>query len=288
MRYSLLLCLFIAEVSYSQQIQFPLHVGDQWEYGAGYYTKTITGDTILPNGKQYATVYDSYYSQTFFIRQDINKVYYLQDFIDTAEVLQYEFGHIHRDTIFKIPDTLSAGNFKIVVIYVDSMQQSVFGKTRTTYHFRSVYDNYVYDDSWIADSIGIVYIEWSCLCGAPPIFWEISGALVNGQQYGTITGLRSDWNNIPPSFSLSQNFPNPFNPSTTIRYELPEQSLVSLKVFNILGQHIATLVNETQNAGTKLINFNANSLSNGVYYYTLSAMNGRSSFTQTQKMLLVK
>ena len=88
--------------------------------------------------------------------------------------------------------------------------------------------------------------------------------------------------------SCHQNYPNPFNPSTTLLYELPEQSLVSIKVFNILGQRIATLVNEKQSAGSKSATFDAYGLSAGVYYYRMSAVGSSKSFTQTRKMLLVR
>jgi hypothetical protein len=88
----------------------------------------------------------------------------------------------------------------------------------------------------------------------------------------------------PVSFELHQNYPNPFNPSTKINYSLPASSKVSLVVYDILGRKIKTLVNEFQNAGKYNVDFNAEHLSSGVYFYRLSA--GR--FSETRKLLLLR
>lgn len=90
--------------------------------------------------------------------------------------------------------------------------------------------------------------------------------------------------NQPESFSLSQNFPNPFNPSTTITFSVPEKSNVSLQVYDLLGKEIATLMNEVKAAGNYTINFDASRLSSGVYYYRLVAGN----FISVRKMNLIK
>ncbi len=88
----------------------------------------------------------------------------------------------------------------------------------------------------------------------------------------------------PSSFALSQNYPNPFNPSTTIGYQLPTASLVSLKMFDVLGRETATLVNEAKESGSYTVTFDASNLTSGVYYYRLSA----GTFTETKKLLLLK
>jgi hypothetical protein len=89
---------------------------------------------------------------------------------------------------------------------------------------------------------------------------------------------------IPKNFTLSQNYPNPFNPSTQITFSLPKASDVKLVVFDILGREVATLVNGFKQAGTHSIEFNASSLSSGVYFYRLES----GTFTDTKKMLLLK
>ncbi|MCE1189027.1 MAG: T9SS type A sorting domain-containing protein [Ignavibacteria bacterium] len=86
------------------------------------------------------------------------------------------------------------------------------------------------------------------------------------------------------AFNLSQNYPNPFNPTTVISYSLTENSNVTLKVYNMLGKEVATLVEGMQSAGTHNVQFNANSLAAGTYFYTIKAGN----FTSTKKLSLVK
>jgi hypothetical protein len=100
-----------------------------------------------------------------------------------------------------------------------------------------------------------------------------------------VTGIETDKENTPlKSFVLEQNYPNPFNPSTSIRYEIGRQQFVVLKVYDVLGEKIATLVNEEKPAGTYEINFNASALTSGVYFYTLDA----GSFIETKKMILLR
>ncbi|PIQ09736.1 MAG: hypothetical protein COW71_05000 [Ignavibacteriales bacterium CG18_big_fil_WC_8_21_14_2_50_31_20] len=89
---------------------------------------------------------------------------------------------------------------------------------------------------------------------------------------------------IPEVFSLSQNYPNPFNPTTVISYSIPQVTNVKLKVFDMLGREIATIVNKEQNAGVYNVQFNAANLSSGVYFYRIEA----GSFVASKKLLLLK
>lgn len=93
----------------------------------------------------------------------------------------------------------------------------------------------------------------------------------------TITGY-------PVSYSLEQNFPNPFNPNTMISYQLPMNSIVTLKIYDILGKEVETLVNGEQESGVYSIQWNAKGLASGMYFYTLRA----GSFSATKKMSLIK
>jgi len=89
---------------------------------------------------------------------------------------------------------------------------------------------------------------------------------------------------LPKDFNLYQNYPNPFNPTTSIKYELPESGNVKIKIFDILGKEVVTLVNEEKSAGNHSVNFNAGDLSSGMYFYTLSTENTY----RVKKMLLLK
>jgi len=88
----------------------------------------------------------------------------------------------------------------------------------------------------------------------------------------------------PTTFALSQNYPNPFNPSTIISYQLPKNSLVTLKIYDVLGRQVATLVNGREPAGSHSVSFNGDRLSSGVYFYRLVA----GGYTSVRKMILVK
>jgi hypothetical protein len=89
---------------------------------------------------------------------------------------------------------------------------------------------------------------------------------------------------LPSNYNLEQNYPNPFNPTTNIRFNLPEANQVMLKVYNTLGQEVATLVNGFMNAGTFEVNFDANNLPTGTYFYSISA----GDFKSVKKMILIK
>ena len=89
---------------------------------------------------------------------------------------------------------------------------------------------------------------------------------------------------IPKEFVLYQNYPNPFNPSTTIKYQIPELSFVTIKVYDVLGNEITTLVNEEKSIGSYEVEFNATNLPSGIYFYKIQA----GSFVETKKMTLLK
>ncbi|QQS38292.1 MAG: T9SS type A sorting domain-containing protein [Ignavibacteriales bacterium] len=95
----------------------------------------------------------------------------------------------------------------------------------------------------------------------------------------------------PIKFSLSQNYPNPFNPSTKISWQSPVGSHQTLKVYDVLGKEVATLVNEYRNAGSFEVEFDASQLASGVYYYQLRVgdlPDGKAGFVETRKMILIK
>ena len=107
----------------------------------------------------------------------------------------------------------------------------------------------------------------------PPFLWRIDPPC-------GISGAES----IPSEYQLKQNFPNPFNPTTNIRFTLPTSEFVILKIYNLLGEEISILLNETLPAGLHTINFDASGLKSGMYVYRIKA----GGFSESKKMLLVK
>ncbi|HTY37078.1 MAG TPA: T9SS type A sorting domain-containing protein, partial [Bacteroidota bacterium] len=113
--------------------------------------------------------------------------------------------------------------------------------------------------------------------------------LPGDRNIGAISGASSTTavnanESMPTSFSLQQNYPNPFNPTTTIQFQLPTESIVTLKVYNLLGQEIRTLVNGDLHAGVHIVSFDASNLSSGIYVYRLQA----GEFSQVRRMMLIK
>lgn len=100
----------------------------------------------------------------------------------------------------------------------------------------------------------------------------------------TVTDVEEEHERIPIHYELSQNYPNPFNPSTKISYSIPNSGKVMLVIYDVLGREVKTLVNQEQNAGKYTIDFNAERLSSGVYFYRLSA----DKFSETRKLLLLR
>ena len=119
------------------------------------------------------------------------------------------------------------------------------------------------------------------------VSYDMMGNPVNGEASFTINSVLSvsvTSTVQPKNYSLEQNYPNPFNPSTTIKYSLPSNGAVSLKVYNLIGQEVATLINSYQTSGEYTVPFNASNLSSGVYFYRLES----GSFNVVKKMLLIK
>ena len=100
----------------------------------------------------------------------------------------------------------------------------------------------------------------------------------------SVSGIEDENYIIPDEYVLYQSYPNPFNPSTTIKYAISKSDIVKLKVYDILGREVAVLLNEYQTAGTYYVEFNASQFASGVYFYQLISGN----FIETKKMILVK
>ena len=113
---------------------------------------------------------------------------------------------------------------------------------------------------------------------------EIRGQLAGANS--TVTSVdQPDEADVPKTFQLSQNYPNPFNPSTVIRFDIAREGRVTLRVYNMLGQVVSTLVDGLKRPGSYTATFNAHSIPSGVYFYSLSA---DGATVQTRKMTLLK
>ena len=146
----------------------------------------------------------------------------------------------------------------------------------------------------VGDSIVFKFFNTQPLSNEP--FLKIVGAVASQVHFNAtvnrgdkveaevVMGVQNGANTVPTKFALSQNYPNPFNPTTSISYSIPQNSFVSLKVFDVLGQEVATLVNEEKSVGNYDVSFDASGIPSGMYFYRLQA----GSFIDTKKMVLMK
>jgi hypothetical protein len=133
-----------------------------------------------------------------------------------------------------------------------------------------------------AADLGFVTLRQGGTATAPRL--TIDGIRIQ-TQWPVATGVAAQASeNVPASFGLEQNYPNPFNPSTTIRFNMPQSGFTTLKVSDLLGREVVTVVNGYLTAGQHTISFNASQLASGVYYYTLTC----GAFQQTKKLMLVR
>jgi len=201
-----------------------------------------------------------------------------------------------------------------LVHYISSPLDFIF---EYIYHSNSLVDSLLADDTNAKSVSG-----WNGIGDAPPSYydalWQKTGDFTKDQIQRATVALASLWYTawvnahattivnepsiqLPQDFTLDQNYPNPFNPTTTIKYTMPNGSRVVLKVYDVLGKEVETIVNEFQDAGSKSVNFNADNLPSGTYFYSLSvtplvlrdfapsSRDGQSgTFFQTRKMILEK
>jgi photosystem II stability/assembly factor-like uncharacterized protein len=147
-------------------------------------------------------------------------------------------------------------------------------------------------NSWIIKNQGYIHNSYprSLLITNNYIYAGTDGYSIWRRPLSDIIGIQNISTEIPSSYSLSQNYPNPFNPTTIIKYQITKNNLVTLKIFDIMGREVETLVKEKQSPGTYEVNWNARhggsstQLPSGVYFYKINA----GDFSETKKMILMK
>lgn len=154
----------------------------------------------------------------------------------------------------------------------------------------NIYGTSNFGTNWAATGIGYTGTNamWGtfvgnnangCIAG-----WSVGAAGTLIKLNGIVIGITNHQNEVPKIFSLEQNYPNPFNPTTKIVFTMPKAGNVDLKVYDVLGKEVTTLVNEFKQAGKYSVDFNGTNLASGVYFYKIVA----GDFTATKKMSLIK
>ena len=166
--------------------------------------------------------------------------------------------------------------FLILMVSVCAFSQ---GTKVTWYSFNMGFANSTGSNTMLKSAVGQSFVGSSKKTGME----VLSGFLADTLFRSRLVGV-NDKNALPVVYELYQNYPNPFNPTTIIKYDLPNSQHVGLKIFNILGQEVATLIDEVQEAGYKSVDWSANNVSSGIYFYKLTA----GDFVEIKKMLLVR
>jgi len=138
--------------------------------------------------------------------------------------------------------------------------------------------------NWLAVSAGHHYSRFAVAVGLNGTYDITSGALLRTTNGGEPIGIDPISSEVPGSYTLSQNCPNPFNPSTKIKFDIQKTSYTGLKIYDNLGREIETLVNKQLNPGSYEVEWNASSYPSGVYYYKLTT----GGYAETKKMILLK
>ncbi|MBK8552470.1 MAG: T9SS type A sorting domain-containing protein [Ignavibacteria bacterium] len=140
--------------------------------------------------------------------------------------------------------------------------------------------------NWISQASGTINSLYSVHFTDSNTGWIVgnSGTILKTTNGGTSVGVQNFSTEIPSGYSLSQNYPNPFNPVTNLEFGISDLGFVSLKVYDILGKEVVTLVNEKLSPGKYQVEFDGSGLPSGVYFYRLTA----GEFTDTKRMMLIK
>ncbi len=263
---------------------FPHHVGDVWQYRSlytGQLVGTIHIDSITVDSLSRDTFI--YYRRGGRFRIDSSANVYNMDF--QSEYPRYKLTADSGESWIAGYDIINGDTLRTYIISVSDIFYSyLFGVYTTIKVFRFEMINPCCGPFWLgneylAAGFGVVAIDIE-----PSDSYYLSGAIINYVQYGVIVGVSEQNQLIPQEFNLYQNYPNPFNAGTTIRYYLPTAGFVVLKVYDLLGREISTLVNSYQLAGEHQVFFTPDNIPSGVYYYKLNFYNQ----LQTRKFTYVK
>jgi hypothetical protein len=269
----LIVIILISFINLKAQHTFPLHIGDKWIYWnyPNYYDEySIDSDTVMDNGKLYFNL------QGILYRQEGDSVYTFDHALND-EYLIFDFSADSGDTVTNLQfgqgDTL-----RIILInrFNDGENFGVKGDIYTYYISETGLSDGNYSVT-VMDGLGIIHRNST---------WYdeyLHGAIINNTEYGNVNSVKNK-NKSNYNFKLNQNYPNPFNPNTIIEFTLNEPSKVNIKVYDILGNLITTLLDDYRNAGLHKLEFNGKNLSSGIYFYTIN-VNGK---IKTKSMVLQK
>ncbi len=292
-----LICGEIYSIDTTAAKYYPMVVGNIYVYrgsNSGIYTQVIIQQDSVFNGHRYYKFKETYgtsapeYSWQRVDSATTNLLSYSGSFNCTLhpfESITDSLAARKNDNFYRGCDTLPAINCSdtnYMVLFGISSQKKVF------VHNGSSFSTYRY----YLKNIGLY--RWETFAVHSYFNTELRGFVLNGILYGDTTRPASAVNilsnEIPSGFALLQNYPNPFNPATKIKFEVPEQSRVSMVIYDITGGKIEELVDETLQAATYEVDFDASALPSGVYIYHMEGfgVDSKSFYSQSMKMVVLK
>lgn len=288
--FSLIILFIPLLVPNSVSAQFPLKVGNEWNYVDGWWsasgereqdtvTYRIVSDTTMSNGKTYYKMFPNRLRKFGeFLRADSNGIYFY-DTVCQSEILRFNY-HLEEGKIDSIAYSTCSDDGAYSVEFVTNTEY-IFGSQIQTMTFHFVY----MVDAWNSVSLSpeFGFTSFSSASFSQNYYTSLIGCKISNVNYGYVTSVE-DKDFEPSAIQLLQNYPNPFNPTTEIEFYIPNQSKVGLKIYDILGEVINTLIDTELSKGWHRIVFDATNLPSGVYLYRLET---NRNFL-TNKMLLLK
>ncbi len=272
---------------------YPLRVGNLWVYNGFIWTypeyeyyqfvRKINDEVVKSNQKKYFEVEEYYAGSSSSMK------YYERIDSVLAKVYRYNEDSIQSNQEYLIDDLRAEVGDSILSYRFDIAPYTVIYSADTTFYQVETHYKTYYSESLIAytynlvKDFGITHVFSTFDFGSDDR--TLKGAVINGIVYGdtTITGIEDELNPVN-TFTLSQNYPNPFNPATNIEYQIPNAGFVTLKIYDVLGNEVVTLINVEKPAGSYTVQFDGSRLSSGVYFYRLkSGIN-----TLVKKLILLK
>jgi len=251
---------------------FPMQIGNQWTL-QNSVSHTLQIETVVDTQRIEGNLYfrfDHFRDNSqAFLRMSENQVF---RYTDTSEVLWYDFS-ADTGASWMVPTPDGGSEWEVYLLGKTDTIEVPLGVFTNCYHFYfSGIADYEWEE-WFAPGIGIVERR---LHGFAYFEWRLSDVI--------ITSVNETKSDQFKSFFLYQNYPNPFNPTTNIEFSIPKSEFVTLKIYNILGEEVATLVSGRLTAGQYKYDWNTSSLASGVYLYRIQA----GDYVETKKMVLMK
>lgn len=277
-KYFYILLLLIITNKLHSQDYYPLQKSNLWNYSISnsFRKVSVLSDSLFPNGKHYAILNGQDIVGGKYVRADSQYVFYY-DPIQNKEIPFFKLNG-------KVGDVTEVSFRNYLKVYITKIDSTI------------MFNSKVRLISYLIGSMTITEVTLSDKFGPtsasyyddPPPPWpqftyNLIGCVIDSKVFGNIVSVKQ-FEEIPNKIELYQNYPNPFNPVTKIIFQLPTESEVTLKVYDVLGKEVATLVNATKPAGSYEVIFNGSNIASGIYFYSMITKQN----ILTKKLVLIK